>query len=243
MNDPLRQPRSVTVILGVGPGLGAALAERFATGGHALALLSRSEKKREVVVNELLASGNTVRSYDCDAGDPDSVSATFVRIRSTLGNPTALIYNAGGYAPGGILKIDPEVFESAWRVSCYGGFLAAREVLPAMLEAGAGTILFTGATAALRGAAGFAGLAVGKFGLRALAQSLAREFGPEGIHVAHVIIDGQISTPSARQRQPLRAPRTFLSPESIAENYWLLHQQPPDAWTLELDLRPDVEKF
>jgi NAD(P)-dependent dehydrogenase (short-subunit alcohol dehydrogenase family) len=184
-----------------------------------------------------------VQGYDCDAGDADSVAAAFARVRDTLGDPAVLIYNAGSYAPGGILEIDPERFESAWRANCYGGFLAAREVLPAMLKAGAGTILYTGATAALRGGAGFAGLAVGKFGLRALAQSLAREFGPQGIHVAHVVIDGQIGTPAAHERQPERAEETFLAPEAIAENYWQLYRQPPNAWTQELDLRPHVEKF
>ena len=237
------QEQTVTAILGVGPGLGAALAERFAAEGHALALLSRSARSRGPVLKKLAAAGNTVQGYDCDAGDADSVAAAFARVRDTLGDPAVLIYNAGSYAPGGILEIDPERFESAWRANCYGGFLAAREVLPAMLKAGAGTILYTGATAALRGGAGFAGLAVGKFGLRALAQSLAREFGPQGIHVAHVVIDGQIGTPAAHERQPERAEETFLAPEAIAENYWQLYRQPPNAWTQELDLRPHVEKF
>ncbi|MGA7965297.1 MAG: SDR family oxidoreductase, partial [Gammaproteobacteria bacterium] len=176
-------------------------------------------------------------------GNPGSVSAAFARIRDTLGAPQVLIYNAGSYAPGGLLDIDPEQFESAWRANCYGGFLCAREVLPAMQKAGAGTLLFTGATAALRGSAGFAGLAVGKFGLRALTQSMAREFGPQGIHVVHAVIDGQIATPSARERQPERAAETFLDPDAIAETYWQLHCQHPTAWTLELDLRPHVESF
>ena len=142
-----------------------------------------------------------------------------------------------------MLEIDPEQFENAWRVNCYGGFLCTREVLPAMLEAGAGTVIFTGATASLRGGAGFAGLAVGKFGLRALTQSMAREFGPQGIHVVHAVIDGQIATPSAIERQPERALDTFLDPAAIAESYWQLYCQHPSVWTLELDLRPHVEKF
>ncbi len=233
----------ITAVLGVGPGLGAALAERFAAGGHAVALLSRSARSRSEAVKKIATAGATAFGYDCDAGDPASVTAAFARIRDTLGDPSVLIYNAGSYAPGGILDIEPERFEAAWRANCYGGFLAAREVLPAMLEAGAGTILYTGATAALRGGAGFAGLAVGKFGLRALAQSLAREFGPRGIHVAHVIIDGQIGTPTAHERQPERAEETFLAPADIAENYWQLYRQPPSTWTQELDLRPHGEKF
>jgi NAD(P)-dependent dehydrogenase (short-subunit alcohol dehydrogenase family) len=124
-----------------------------------------------------------------------------------------------------------------------GAFYAAQQVLPAMVEAGRGTILLTGATASLRGSARFSALAVGKFGLRVLAQSMAREFGPQGIHVAHVIIDGQINTPRMRERSPDREEHTMLSTGAIAETYWQLHVQDPTAWTLELDLRPSVESF
>ncbi len=239
----MAQDREITCIVGVGPGLGAALANRFAEAGHAIALLSRSARHREPIAKAINARGGKALGYDCDAGKPDSVTAAFAHLRDTLGSPGTLIYNAGSYAPGGILEMDPERFESAWRANCYGGFLCAREALPHMLEAGAGTLLFTGATAALRGGAGFAGLAVGKFGLRALAQSLAREFAPRGIHVAHAVIDGQIATPAARERQPERAAETFLAPEDIAETYWQLYSQPRSAWTLELDLRPHVESF
>lgn len=239
----MNQTSTITAILGVGPGLGAALAERFTAEGHELALLSRSMRNRKPVVERITRAGGKAQGYDCDAGDPESVAAAFARIRDTLGDPAVLIYNAGSYAPGGILDMEPERFEAAWRANCYGGFLAAREVLPAMLEAGAGTILFTGATASLRGGAGFAGLAVGKFGLRALAQSMAREFGPRGIHVTHVVIDGQIGTPSAHERQPERPEETFLAPKDIAEDYWQLYRQPRSSWTQELDLRPHLEKF
>lgn len=235
--------RDITCIVGVGPGLGAALANRFADAGHAIALMSRSARHREPIAKAINARGGKALGYDCDAGKPESVTAAFAHVRDTLGPPGTLIYNAGSYAPGGILEMDPERFESAWRANCFGGFLCSREVLPHMLESGGGTLLFTGATAALRGGAGFAGLAVGKFGLRALAQSLAREFGPRGIHVAHAVIDGQIATPSARERQPDRAAETYLAPEDIAETYWQLYCQPRSAWTLELDLRPHVESF
>jgi NAD(P)-dependent dehydrogenase (short-subunit alcohol dehydrogenase family) len=128
-------------------------------------------------------------------------------------------------------------------VNCLGGFLCAREVLPAMLESGRGTLLFSGATASLRGGARFSGLAVGKFGLRALAQSVAREFGPRGIHAAHVIIDGQIDTARVRSMMPGRDAASMLAPDAIAESYWQLHVQHPSAWTQELDLRPASEKF
>lgn len=142
-----------------------------------------------------------------------------------------------------MLELDPERFESAWRVNCFGGFLCAREVAAAMQKRGRGTLLFTGATASLRGGARFAGLAVGKFGLRALAQSLARELGPQGIHVGHVVIDGQIGSDAAHARAPARGAETFLDPAAIAETYWQLYAQPRSAWTLELDLRPHVEPF
>ena len=233
----------LAVIVGVGPGLGAALAARFAAGGYALALLSRGESSRKPALTEIAAHGNAAHGYDCDAGDPTSVAAAFAHVRDAQGQPSVLVYNAGVFLQGGILELDPARFEAAWRVNCLGGYLAAREVLPAMRDAGSGSILFTGATAALRGGARFAGLAVGKFGLRALAQSTAREFGPLGIHVAHVVIDGRIGTPAAHERDPDGAAESFLDPAAIAESYWQLCQQPRSAWTLEIDLRPAAEKF
>ena len=181
--------------------------------------------------------------FPADASEAGSVSAAFSRLRTELGPPEVLVYNAGAFAMGGILELDVATFESAGKVGCLGGFLSAREVLPAMLERGRGTLLFTGATASLRGSARFAGLAVGKFGLRALAQSMAREFGPRGIHVAHVIIDGQIDTARVRAMMPGREASSLLAPDAIAESYWQLHQQHPSAWTQELDLRPASEKF
>lgn len=238
-----KEGKNITAIVGVGPGLSAALARRFADEGHTIALLSRSAKHRAPVIESIEKQGGKAQGYDCDAGEPESVARAFAAIRESLGDPDVLIYNAGSFAAGGILEMEPERFEAAWRANCYGGFLAAREVLPAMLEAGAGTILFTGATAALRGGAKFAGLAVGKFGLRALAQSMAREFAPQGIHVAHIVVDGQIGGPKNREHQPGRAVETFLAPEAITETYWQLYRQPRSAWTQELDLRPHVEKF
>lgn len=232
-----------TVVVGAGPGLGAALAERFAREGHAVALLARSAGHREAIIERIHAGGGRAQGYDCDVREPPSVATAFAHVRATLGDPDVLIYNAGLFAVGGLLELSPADFENAWRVNCFGGFLAAREVAPAMLERGRGTLLFTGATAALRGGARFAGLAVGKFGLRALSQSLAREFGPGGIHVAHVVIDGQIDAPAARARSPERRADSFLAPAAIADVYWQLHAQPRSAWTLEQDLRPSVERF
>jgi NAD(P)-dependent dehydrogenase (short-subunit alcohol dehydrogenase family) len=233
----------VAAILGVGPGLGAAVARRFAREGFAVALMARSEESLAGVREEIEGNGGTALPVAADATDPASVEEAFGRVRRELGDPEVFVYNAGAFQMGGILEIPPERFDECFRANCAGAFYAAQQVLPAMLEAGCGTILLTGATASLRGSARFSALAVGKFGLRALAQSLAREFGPQGIHVAHVVIDGQINTPRVGEMSPDREEHTMLSPEAIAETYWRLHSQDPTAWTLELDLRPSVESF
>jgi NAD(P)-dependent dehydrogenase (short-subunit alcohol dehydrogenase family) len=233
----------VAAVLGVGPGLGAAIARRFAGEGFAVALMARREESVAAVRVEIEASGGEAQPVPTDATDPDSVAASFERVRSELGDPEVFVYNAGAFQMGGVLEVSPAQFDECFRANCAGAFYAAREVLPAMVEAGHGTILLTGASAALRGKARFSALAVGKFGLRALAQSMAREFGPQGIHIAHVIIDGQINTPSIQEMMPDREEHTLLSPDAITETYWQLHSQDRTAWTLELDLRPSVESF
>jgi NAD(P)-dependent dehydrogenase (short-subunit alcohol dehydrogenase family) len=195
------------------------------------------------VREEIEGEGATALGVRADATDPQSVQAAFERVRGEIGDPEVFVYNAGAFQMGGILEIPPDKFDECFKANCAGAFYAARQVLPAMVEAGRGTILLTGATASLRGSARFSALAVGKFGLRALAQSMAREFGPQGIHVAHVIVDGQINTPRVRERFTDREEHTMLSPDAIAETYWRLHSQDRTAWTLELDLRPAVESF
>ena len=229
--------------MGVGPGLGASVSRRFAREDFAVALMARRKESVAGVREEIEGRGGTALPVTADAMDPGSVQAAFERVRAELGDPEILVYNAGDFQVGGILEVSPERFDECFRANCAGAFYAAREVLPAMVERERGTILLTGATAALRGSARFAALAVGKFGLRALAQSMAREFGPQGVHVAHVIIDGQISTPRVRGMYPDREEHTMLSPGAIAQTYWQLHSQDPTAWTLELDLRPSVESF
>jgi NAD(P)-dependent dehydrogenase (short-subunit alcohol dehydrogenase family) len=229
--------------MGVGPGLGTSVARRFAREDFAVALMARSEESVAGARTEIEELGTAALPVTADATDPGSVQAAFERVRAELGDPEVLVYNAGDFQVGGILEVSPERFDECFRANCAGAFYAAREVLPAMVERGRGTILLTGATAALRGSARFAALAVGKFGLRALAQSMAREFGPQQVHVAHVIIDGQIDTPRVRGMYPDRDEDTMLSPEAIAEEYWRLHAQHYTAWTLELDLRPSVESF
>lgn len=231
------------LIVGAGPGLGLSLARRFGREGYAVAMVARRQAVLAQLAAQLDSLGPRLKTYAADATDPAAVGEVCAATLRDLGEPSVLIYNAGSYLPGGIADITPEQFEAAWKTGCMGAFLFARALLPAMADAGRGTVLLTGATAALRGGKGFAALAVPKFGLRALAQSMAREYGPQGVHVAHVVIDGQIDTPRLRERDPDRSAHTLLAPDAIAETYWQLHCQDATAWTQELDLRPSLERF
>jgi NAD(P)-dependent dehydrogenase (short-subunit alcohol dehydrogenase family) len=230
--------------VGVGPGLGASIARRFSREGYAVALLAREHAHVDPIARELEAHGKAASGFTMDATQPGSVADAFHAVREQLGDPTVFVYNAGSFVRGGILDLDVQQFEEAWRSNCLGALLGAQQVLPVMVKQKRGTILLSGATGSLRGSANFAGLAVGKFGLRALGQSMAREFGPQGIHVAHFVIDGQIDNPRTRARNSADRPQnTYLSPDAIAETYWQTHAQHPSAWALEVDLRPAMEKF
>jgi NAD(P)-dependent dehydrogenase (short-subunit alcohol dehydrogenase family) len=233
--------RQVAVIVGVGPGLGMALVRRFARAGMAVALAARSKDRLE----QLLAGAPVehAKVYACDATDKTAVERLFTAVEQDLGAPEVVVFNAGAFRPGGILEIAPDDFEQCWRIGCLAGFLVGQAAARRMLAQARGTILFTGATAALRGSARFANLAVPKFGLRALAQSMARELGSQGVHVGHVIIDGQILSERYAHLEAGRGPDSLLKPDAIAEMYYQLHAQPRSAWTLELDLRPWSEKF
>ena len=233
----------VAAIVGVGEGLGASVARRFAREGFTIAMMARSEDKLTKIQADVEKIDVKALSVAADVTDAESVKAAFEKINSELGAPSVLVYNAGIFKINSILELTPEQFDYCWKVNCFGAFTAAQQVLPAMVEAKSGTIIFTGATASLKGSAKFAALAVGKFGLRALSQSLAREFGPQGIHVAHVIIDGLINTERVHSMFPGKEEHMLLSADSIAETYWQLHQQNNTAWTLEMDLRPAVENF
>lgn len=233
--------KQVAVIVGVGPGLGFALVRRFAKAGMAVAMAARNREKLEQLLAKEPIAG--AKAYACDATDPSTVDRLFAQVDRDLGAPAVTVFNAGAFQPGGILEIEPAEFEQCWRIGCFAGFLVGQAAARRMVAAGHGTIVFTGATAALRGSARFANLAVPKFGLRALAQAMARELGPEGIHVAHVIIDGQIRSERYAHLAAERGPDALLEPDAIAEMYYQLHAQPRSAWTLELDLRPWSEKF
>jgi NAD(P)-dependent dehydrogenase (short-subunit alcohol dehydrogenase family) len=233
--------QEIAIVVGVGPGLGWALTERFAQAGMQIVAAARDPSKLKRIVSTQQAPG--VRFQACDAAQPADVASLFATVERELGIPSLVVFNAGAYVRGGILEITPESFEHCWRIGCFGGFLVGQAAARLMLSSAAGTIIFTGATASLRGSAGFANLAVPKFGLRALAQSMARELDPKGIHVAHVIIDGQIESERNRDLLDERGPASLLPPGAIAESYYQLHRQPRGAWTHELDLRPWVEKF
>jgi NAD(P)-dependent dehydrogenase (short-subunit alcohol dehydrogenase family) len=230
--------RHVAVVAGAGPGLGHALAQRFIQGGMRVALLARDATRLRAVAESL---GPDALPLACDLTHPDAVSAVFDRVDQDLGTPHCVVFNAGTYRPGAVLEVRPQDFLECWKIGCYAGFLVGQQAARRMVERGSGTILFTGATASLRGSARFVNLASPKFALRALAQSMARELGPLGVHVAHVIIDGQIRSPGRQHANA--AADAQLEPAAIAESYWQLHTQPRSAWTLELDLRPSVERF
>jgi len=230
----------VAVVVGVGPGLGWALCRTFAHAGIRVAGAARNKAAVEKLAAAEPALG--IAPYACDVTDGESVRALFEAVATDLGEPTLVASNAGAFIRAPVLDLDPAELEQALQVSVMGALHVAQAAGRRMVAAGRGTIIFTGATAALRGSAGFAGLAVGKFGQRALAQSLARELGPRGVHVVHVIIDGLILSERTR---PFVKPGTdtALDPDDIARTYLDLHRQRRSAWPHELDLRPWVEKF
>ncbi|HTM07209.1 MAG TPA: SDR family NAD(P)-dependent oxidoreductase [Verrucomicrobiae bacterium] len=231
------------IVAGVGPGLGAALGRAFAREGFAVGLLARKLESSAPVEDEIRKSGGKALALAVDVRDRDTIFAAVKELRSQFGATTALAYNASGFGRGKFLELDPDSVRAAFEVSVMGAVNAAQAVLPDMLKAGRGFISLTGATASLRGRAGFAGFAIAKSGLRMLGQSLAREFHPHGIHVVHVIVDGQIDTPRARARDPKRGAETMIPPEAIAQAVIGAMKQPKNAWTHEFDIRPAAENF
>lgn len=230
--------RSV-VVAGVGPGLGFHIAKRFADDGYRVAMLARDIAKLEM----LRGGREDLVAIGCDATDPAQVARALQRAEIELGPIACVVFNAGAFRPGGLLATEPADFEQCWRVGTFAGFIVTQAAARLMVPRAEGTILITGATASLRGGALFANLASPKFALRALAQSAARELGPMGIHVAHVIIDGQVRS---ERYEPLiadRGPDSLLEPAKVAEVYAQLHAQHRSAWAHEVDLRPWSEKF
>lgn len=241
----------VALIIGAGDATGGAIARRFAREGFSACVTRRSLDKLQPLVERIIADGGTAHGFASDARKEEEVVALVEKIESSIGPIEVLVFNIGANAPSSILQETARKYFKIWEMACFAGFLNGREVAKRMVQRAsperAQSIIFTGATASLRGAANFAAFAGAKHALRALAQSMARELGPMGIHVAHSIIDGAIDTEFIRDNFPdryaLKGQDGILNPDHIADQYWMLHSQPRDAWTHELDLRPWLEKF
>ena len=239
--------KKVVLVVGAGDATGGAIAKRFAQEGFVACVTRRSADKLQPLVDAIKATGGEAHGFACDARKEEDVVALVERIESEIGPIEAFVFNIGANVPCSILEETARKYFKIWEMACFSGFLNAREVAKRMAKRQRGTILFTGATAGMRGAAGFAAFAGAKHGIRALAQSMARELGPMNIHVAHVVVDGAIDTDFIRDSFPEKYATKdqdgILNPEHIAENYWYLHSQPRDAWTFELDLRPWSERW
>lgn len=231
--------RRVCVVTGAGPGTGAALARRFATGGYRVALLARSADALRALAAEIPGAA----AYPTDVADGEQVAHAFECIERELGAPRVLCHNAGNAVFGSMTDVSAEAMEGAWRVNTLALHHCGRAVIPGMRAAGDGVILITGATAALRGGAAFAAFASAKAAQRILAESMARQLGPEGIHVGYVVVDGVIDMPTTRQIFADRPDDFFLAPAAIAETFWHLAHQDRSAWTFQVDLRPFGEKW
>jgi NAD(P)-dependent dehydrogenase (short-subunit alcohol dehydrogenase family) len=246
-STPVATHQKVCLIVGAGDATGSAIAKRFAQAGFLICVTRRTPEASATLVQSIQAAGGRALAYQLDARREDEVIALFKKIESEVGSLEVVVFNVGGNVRFPLLEMTAEKYFKTWEMCALAGFLVGREAARVLLPKGRGTILFTGATASLRGGIGFSAFAGGKAALRALAQSMAREFGPQGLHIAHVVVDGVIDSERVRSTQPERVaalgPQGLLEPDSIARAYLWLHEQTPDAWTFELDLRPGVEKW
>ncbi len=249
----------VCLVVGAGDATGGAVAKRFAREGFVVCVTRRTLEKLHPLIDNIHQTGGIAHGFASDARKEDEVIALIEQIESNIGPIEVLVFNIGANSPNSILTETARRYTKMWEMACLAGFLNGREVAKRMVSrpnndnpntngtSQKGSIIFTGATASLRGSANFAGFSGGKMALRGLAQSMARELGPMGIHVAHTIIDGAIDTEFIRtlfpERYAMKDQGGILNPDHIADAYWMLHQQPRDAWTHELDLRPYMEKF
>jgi NAD(P)-dependent dehydrogenase (short-subunit alcohol dehydrogenase family) len=239
--------RPVAVVIGAGDSTGGAIAKRFARGGYTVCVTRRSLDKLQPLVDEIRAAGSEAHGFASDARKEVDMETLVAYIEREVAPIEVAVFNVGANVRFPLVETTERVYRKVWEMGALGGFLMGREVARAMLSRGRGTIVFTGATASMRGGIGYCAFAGAKHALRALAQSMARELGPQGIHVAHVVVDGAIDTPFIAENFPERYAKKsedgILSPEAIAENYWTLHCQPRSAWTHELDLRPWTETW
>jgi NAD(P)-dependent dehydrogenase (short-subunit alcohol dehydrogenase family) len=243
-------PPRVALVVGAGDFIGGSIAKRFAAGGYVAALGRRKADQLAPLVAEIEAAGGRARAFALDARREENVSEVFAAIEREVGPIEVVVFNVGANVNFPITETTSRVFTKVWEMACLAGFLTGREAARVMLPRKRGSIFFTGATASLRGGKGYAAFAAAKSGLRALAQSMARELGPENIHVAHLVIDAGVDTAWVRERiaasgrDPAQLPPdALMNPASVGEAYWMLHQQTPDAWTFELDLRPHRESW
>jgi len=237
----------VALVIGAGEGTGGAIAKRFALDGYIACGTRRTSEKLVPLVEEIEAAGGRARGFGCDARNEEAVEALFAEIERDVGPIEVVVFNPGANVNFPIREMTSRVYRKVWEMACFAGFLVGREAARVMVPRGRGTILFTGATASLRGGNGFAAFASAKHGLRALAQSMARELGPEGIHVAHIVIDGAIDGAFIRKMfgdaLEKRGPDAMLLPDAIAETYYAIHAQSRSAWTFEADVRPWIEPW
>ena len=236
----------VCVVIGAGDATGGAIARRFAREGYTAVVTRRSADRLQKLAEQIRADGGKVHAFGSDAREEEQVVDLFARIEAEIGEVEVFVFNIGGNVRFDIRDTTSRVYRKVWEMTAFAGFLTAREAARVMVPRGRGTMLFTGATASLRGGRGFAAFAGGKHAVRALAQSMARELMPQNIHVAHVVVDGAIDTEWIKTNFPERynaGPDAILNPDHIAETYWQLHRQPRSAWTFEMDLRPWKETW
>jgi|SRR5579859_6445222 len=235
------------IVIGAGDALGGAIARRFAREGYAAVIVRRHADQLESLTAAIRDAGGEAHPFGVDARQEDQMIALFEKVEAQIAPVEVCVFNIGANVRFPIVETTSRVFQKVWEMACFSGFLAGREAAKVMTPRGRGTVIFTGATASVRGREGFAAFAAAKHGLRAVAQSMARELGPKGVHVAHTIIDGAIDTAWIAENFParyaLKDEGGILNPEHIADAYWALHVQPRDAWTHELDLRPWMETW
>ena len=239
--------RGVVLVVGAGDATGGAIAKRFAREGYIACLARRNADKLAPLVEEIEKAGGVAKGFGCDARDEDAVIALFAEIEESVGPIEVVVFNPGANVNFSIRETTSRVYRKVWEMACFAGFLVGREAARHMIPRKRGTILFTGATASVRGGKGYSAFSGAKHALRALAQSMARELGVENIHVAHVIIDGAIDSAFIRktfgEALEKRGPDAMLAPDDIAETYWSIHSQRRSAWTFETDLRPWLEPW
>ena len=242
--------QKVALLVGAGDAIGAAVARRFAQGGYTVCIARREADKSRALVEELRSKGHSAIAMSTDARNEEEIQRLFREVEEQVGPISVCLFNAGSNVQKPLLDTSGKLFFKAWELACYAGFLVGREAAKYMVPRRSGTILFTGATASIRGSSGFAAFASAKFGLRAVAQAMARELGPKNIHVVHLLIDAGVDSEAIHERMKARgvdpatlAPDTLTKTASIAEAYWYAHSQARDGWTHELDLRPAAEKW